>query len=68
MAALTTAAVSNLSSGSVTVTFNAAAIDCTATQLRQLEKLFALLAANNSANEGSGNTSVTITGLTGVSL
>lgn len=63
MATLSTAVVSNLASGGATVTFNNAAIDCNATQLRQLEKLFALLAANNTANEGSGATSVTVTGL-----
>lgn len=66
MATFSTAAVSALTSNGCTVTFNAAAIDCNAAQLKQLAKLFTTLAANNSCNEG-GNTSATIT-LAGVSI
>lgn len=66
MATFSTAVVSALTSNSCTVTFNAAAIDCNAAQIKQLAKLFNNLAANNTGNEGS-NTSATIT-LAGVSI
>lgn len=66
MATFTSAAVTALTGNGCTVTFNAAAIDCNAAQLKQLSKLFANLAANNTGNEG-GNTSATIT-LAGVSI
>jgi hypothetical protein len=66
MATFSTATVSALTTSGCTVTFNAAAIDLNAAQIRQLQKLFNNLAANNACNEG-GNTSGTVT-LAGVSI
>lgn len=60
MAAFTSAAVSNKTTSGCTVTFNAAAVDLNAAQIRQLKQLFNQLAVECAHNEG-GNSSATIT-------
>lgn len=62
MAALSTAAVTAITTGGATVAFNAATIDCNACQLKQLAKMFDVL-AQSSGNSESGNAAVAITGL-----
>lgn len=60
MAAFTSAAVTARTTSGCTVTFNAAAIDCNATQLRQLAVLFTRLAAEASGTP-SDDLSATVT-------
>jgi len=60
MAAFTTAAVSARTTSGCTVTFNAAAIDCSPTQIQQLAKLFAQLAIDMSG-QTADDSSATVT-------
>lgn len=62
MAALTTVAVTNRSPKGATITFNAAAIDCNGTQLKQLEAVIKRLMAECSADMPT-DSSAAVTGI-----
>lgn len=60
MAAFTSAAVTARTTSGCTITFNAAALDCTTAQLRQLQQLINRLLMDTVGTE-SDDTSATIT-------
>lgn len=60
MATFSTAAVTARTTSGCTITFNAAAIDCNATQLKQLQQLLNRLVIDTCGTE-SDDTSATIT-------
>lgn len=60
MAAFTSAAVTARTTSSCTITFNAAAIDCNVTQIKQLAKLFDRLIADMAGPEGSVSAAITV--------
>lgn len=62
MAALTTVAVTARTPKSVTITFNAAAIDCNGTQLKQLEAIIKKLMVECSADMPT-DSSAAVTGI-----
>lgn len=61
MATFTSAAVTNRTGNGCTITFNAAAIDVNAAQLKQLYALLGTLIAGGSAGNEGGNSGATIT-------
>ena len=62
MAALTSIAVTNRAPKGATITFNAAAIDVTGTQLKQLESIIRKLMTECSSDMPT-DTSATVTGI-----
>lgn len=62
MAALTSIAVTNRAPKGATITFNAAAIDCTGYQLKQLQSVVNKLVAECAA-EMSTDTGATVSGI-----
>lgn len=61
MAGFTTATVTARTTSGCTITFNAAAIDVNAAQLKQLSVMFEKLLMDSANLEGAGSTSGTVT-------